>query len=400
MIPDSIYQHLSKAGINFTHLLPTSTGLAKSIFDATSSVREYFEDVGYHIYSQQGKGPEHKIVRPAVYAGPSNTLSVDVRLYRPKTKDGDPRIWFGGLKKHIMPEDLLILTVFEDKLHIFNATQRDLLSDLQATGSILANISGHELTVSKDAELLLESIHDIYNRGFVRSLRKGDTGVGFTLEELLGIKANSSQDPDIFGIELKAGRMINGRSRPKSQLFSKTPDWKNSPYTAWETITKYGYSRGENATPSPFSNYCLRCSIDAVRTNSQGLLLEVRTNEATLWAKHIHTAEDVFIWGMDQLKAQLLKKHSETFWIGAEVGRSDDEQEMFRYSNVIHTKSPSVSSFERLLGDGGISVDLTMSVKNVSTKRVRDHGYLFKVKHPRFTELFPVIQEVSFSNTH
>jgi hypothetical protein len=42
--------------------------------------------------------------------------------------------------------------------------------------------------------------------GFVPSLRKGATGIGYTLETLLGINENNYATPDIEGAELKAHR--------------------------------------------------------------------------------------------------------------------------------------------------------------------------------------------------
>jgi hypothetical protein len=397
VLNSNIDSQLSKAGIEYASLYLTATGLDKCICDATQTVRDYFEQTNYHFYSEQKQGTENKIVHPAIYVGSDGALKTDVRLYRPNTKKGDPRIWFGGIKKNLRQDDILVLTIFEGVLYVFNASQRDLIKDLNDQNSLLRSISAEELAISDDANLLMSSLRDIYQMGFVKSLRKGDTGVGYTLEELLGIKANSSKEPDIFGIELKAGRLIRGKSRPKSQLFSKTPDWQNSPKSAWASITSYGYPRGQSEVDSPYSNYCLRCTIDSSRENTQGLILEVRADDACLWARHLPTEEDVFLWGMHQLKDQLSKKHRETFWVGADVKKTDNGHEEFRYSTVLHTRKPSLTAFERLLGDGGISVDLTMKVKNAGNKTVRDHGYLFKVKTPRFTELFPIIQDVSLS---
>jgi len=44
----------------------------------------------------------------------------------------------------------------------------------------------------------------IKEMGFIPSQRKGPTGVGYTLETLLGIDENNNASPDIEGAELKA----------------------------------------------------------------------------------------------------------------------------------------------------------------------------------------------------
>lgn len=53
----------------------------------------------------------------------------------------------------------------------------------------------------------IDSFNDIKSQGFVRTHRKGPTGIGKTLEDLLGIQENNIQGPD-FGIyELKSTRI-------------------------------------------------------------------------------------------------------------------------------------------------------------------------------------------------
>ena len=46
----------------------------------------------------------------------------------------------------------------------------------------------------------------IKRKGFVPSMRKGPTGIGYTLETLLNIDENNFSHPDIEGAELKAHR--------------------------------------------------------------------------------------------------------------------------------------------------------------------------------------------------
>ena len=49
---------------------------------------------------------------------------------------------------------------------------------------------------------LKETLSDINRRGYIVSLRKGNTGIGYTLETLLGVAENNLRSPDL-GIELK-----------------------------------------------------------------------------------------------------------------------------------------------------------------------------------------------------
>ena len=49
-------------------------------------------------------------------------------------------------------------------------------------------------------------LKDIEKRGFITSKRKSNTGIGYTLETLLGIKENNIKLPDLGKIELKSKR--------------------------------------------------------------------------------------------------------------------------------------------------------------------------------------------------
>jgi hypothetical protein len=75
----------------------------------------------------------------------------------------------------------------------------------------------------------------IKDLGFVRTKRSGATGIGYTLESLLGISENNKAKSDIEGAELKAHRTnVNGLI----SLFTfNNKVWKMSPLDA---VKKYG----------------------------------------------------------------------------------------------------------------------------------------------------------------
>ncbi|MDR1593690.1 MAG: MvaI/BcnI family restriction endonuclease, partial [Prevotellaceae bacterium] len=66
--------------------------------------------------------------------------------------------------------------------------------------------------------------------GFVSTLRKGPTGIGYTLETLLGINENNNAQPDIDGAELKAHR-TKGNSLITLFTFNNKV-WEMSPLDA------------------------------------------------------------------------------------------------------------------------------------------------------------------------
>lgn len=55
-----------------------------------------------------------------------------------------------------------------------------------------------------DSFLLLKNkFESIKNKGWIKSLRRGSTGVGYTFESLLGKDEDSYSLPDFNGIEIK-----------------------------------------------------------------------------------------------------------------------------------------------------------------------------------------------------
>ena len=76
---------------------------------------------------------------------------------------------------------------------------------------------------------------EIKELGVVPTKREGPTGVGYTLETLLGISENNDAHPDIEGAELKAHR-TNGNSMITLFTFNNKA-WEMPPL---EAVKKYG----------------------------------------------------------------------------------------------------------------------------------------------------------------
>lgn len=366
-------------------IVPTETGLKKSILDATASVRQYLHDFRYHDYGQQRSGPDAKIVKTAYLVYPDRIEEASVSMYRPETKNGDPRIWFSKLGGYAAPFNLLALHVHDGRLFVINCSQAGFAATLRDPSTPIGAIAQRaSKRVDPNAAELLFMIQQISKRGFLTTLRPGDTGVGMTLETLLGISANANTSPDYKGIEIKAKR-LRGKNPTRHTLFSQVPDWSLSPIgSAWNLLSAYGYQRSGKLR--------LNHQVTARAPNSLGFQLEV--DPGNDWLKQNHydagnkSSRHVVTWQMPLLRQRLLEKHPQTFWVGARCrGRGASEE--FHYTQVEHTGTPRVRNFEALLEGGLISVDYLMSQKDPARPVVRDHGYLFKIGPSDFEALFP-----------
>ena len=87
----------------------------------------------------------------------------------------------------------------------------------------------------KEIKLIEKKLPEIEAMGFVPTMRKGNTGVGYTLEELFGIEENNSSGADLNGvIEFKAAR--KGKSC-RTTGFCQNLLWN---YRIRDIIKKYG----------------------------------------------------------------------------------------------------------------------------------------------------------------
>lgn len=355
-------------------LFITKMGLKKSIFDATEPVRRYFEETGFHSYGNQGQGEGHKVIKPCKVVGDDALFETQISLYRPETKNGDPRLYIYSAGRYVGPDDILSLVVKDGTLYVFNLSRLNPLQDLVQEFGFISYI----LNETKNAaDELLARFREISKRELIGDV-KADTAVGRAIETALGIHANSSRKPDFKGIEIKASRSAKKTSR--ANLFAKTPDWEISTYNGSKALLdRFGYMRGiENK---------LYCTVSAKTPNSQGLFLRLADEMLQeRFKKEEGADEPVCVWRLKTLHESLIEKHRETFWVKVQALKSFTV-EAFRVIGVTHTSRPSTFNFDALLETGDITVDHL--IKRVPGKdTAKDKGYLFKVKEEKRDQLF------------
>jgi len=381
---EKVAAEFAKHGVEAGYFVPTDTGMTKSIVDAHEGIRRFLKSKSLHDFDQQKQGPDHKRLVTVKLVLPNRTIDRELSLYRPQTKKGDPRMWIRRLGEYASPFNLIALIVDSSgTVYAVNCSRLDIWTSRSRAGSPLNEIL-NKAAKSDVAEELLGKLTDIAALGFVDSMRSGPTGIGFTLESLLGISANSSRAPDYKGIELKSGRMpSNGVARTRSTMFSQIPKWNISHLKSGkEILQSFGYYNAEKKRTQ------LYCSVSS-RPNSQGLFMRVDASGElieNLAVKADGTESPVVVWVLSELESALAAKHKETFWIKAQR-RTSGSKEQFHFTNVVHTRSPLINNFGLLVDTGKIEMDYTLSSK--PSGGTRDHGYLFKLWPQNFNLLFP-----------
>ena len=153
--------------------------------------------------------------------------------------------------------------------------------DLVRLGETSGVLRVTDLGKRRAIDVLRGKLAEIAALGYVRTMRSGDTGIGYTLETLLGIDANSSLLPDFEGVEIKAGRSRlparrRGRSTERVTLFAKTPEW-GALGSREGLLDEHGYFDKDG-------RWSLYMSIYAGKPNPQGWSLRNDNDTAILWA--------------------------------------------------------------------------------------------------------------------
>lgn len=391
---------LGSNGLRATILVPTETGLEKSIMDATYEVREYFKSCDFHDYSTQQQGVDFKVVQRAFIHVPGDCVETSVSLYRPETKFGDPRIWIYRLKQFARAGNVLALIVVDDVLHVLNMSTDGYRCFINPSEKLRYLLGSQQQSLP--FQELLSTLRGIAAEGWHTTDIQAATGVGMKLESLLGIKANSSRDPDYNGIEIKTSRHLSISERVT--LFSKTPDWNYTKALGGlcerEVVEKFGklVPADKHVTPLTLGEadgvqmkrqYYATVAPNA---NPQGVFSKIGNRSGQVTYETLSKSDGSLIncWKMDVLQDALSKKHRETAFIEVYSER-DGSKERFLLKSVIYRSRPILSNLIIALSSGDVSMDYTVSIK--PNGRLRNHGYLFKMQHNKLDILFASSQE-------
>lgn len=367
-------------------LVPTPTGYHKSIMDATAPVRQLLYDMHIHDYETQPQGQDYKVYVPTYLVTPEGLEETMTSLYRPETKQGDPRIWIYKLQHYCVPDNLLALTVSDGCIYVYNLSNPEISDSLFNGGFCYEILTEATAEIDQIADELLQRIQEIHDAGFLRSITAGDPGVGDTLENALGIMRNNEQTPDYHGIELKSSRTTI-HTPTRNTLFTQVPDWSIA-MSERQILDTFGYIGTDHT--GTIERLQLYCTITSRATNPQGLFLYY--NERNDFVEVIDDRPDigrrrvVTAWHMQLLRDRLLEKHPATFWVKATT-RIQDGWEYFRYDHIKYTRNPNVYLFASLIEQGVVTVDFLVHEKPNGS--IRNHGYPFKIMPANIDLLFP-----------
>lgn len=218
------------------------------------------------------------------------------------------------------------------------------------------------------------SFKELKNKGFVRSLRKGPTGIGYTFETLMEIEENNLALPDIENIEIKAHR-DNSNSMITLFTFNKKA-WQINPLDA---IKKYGSFDQNNRLGLYYTM--------SLTPNSAGLFLIV--NDEQIFVQHT-SGEVIVKWDLSNLVERFVQKIPALLFISAHTEERDGVEYFHFYRGQL-MKDTSQNLLSELFKTGNLLVDLRLHDKGTIT---RNHGTGFRVSENNLPQLFKEIKDI------
>lgn len=226
-----------------------------------------------------------------------------------------------------------------------------------------------------------QKLHEISQKGYIPTIRKGDTGVGQTLEQNLGLSENNLSLPDIGGeVELKAFRK---NTDSMLTLFTKEPISDLGRGRDRYLLETFGYrSLDSNKT------YDLYTTVSSTNYNSQGFRLAILNDKLLLL--HNEISLNVY-WPYELLKNVFEQKIPALVVVLADTsGYEFDER--FHYNEAYFLKGFSFDGFMSAIQSGNIKVDLRMHLK--ANNAPRNHGTAFRVVKSKLYTCFDLKQRI------
>lgn len=221
---------------------------------------------------------------------------------------------------------------------------------------------------------LKAKLQQIKNAGFVKTHRRGDTGIGKTLEDLLGIKENNIPLPDIGEIaELKSYRK---NAKSMMTLFTLEPLPKGGDRDRL-LLDNFGYSKRNNQRSKE-----LHSTLSSKRYNNQNLKLSVEKDKIRVKGKGRRL--NIF-WDIKSLRNKFEEKLPALIYVLADT-KIIRGIEYFHFNEAYLLEDFDFELFKKRVKADDIVVDFRMYYRPNGS--VRNHGTGFRVKIRRIDDCF------------
>ena len=247
--------------------------------------------------------------------------------------------------------------------------------------------------INKNIKLLNKKFLEIKNMGWVKSKRKGTTGIGYTFEELLNKPEENFPIPDFNGIEIKTG---GKNTRRDIHLFSSAPDGDS--LFPIERILKYvGYPDKDFNEVKIFNMNFNAKNFKNIGIFKEGkIVVNRKEQKIDFIARKIENQKYFKIdtsWSFKMLEDKLNLKLKYLARIIADV-KIIDGIEYFNYQKITFYKLKDFNTFINLIENGYIEVNFNIGVFKSGPRigKIHDRGVGFSINERNINLLFDKIE--------
>jgi hypothetical protein len=232
-------------------------------------------------------------------------------------------------------------------------------------------------------DLFIERFKTIALQGWVRTHRAGPTGIGKTLEDLLGIKENNIQGPDFGTYELKSMRKD---ANSMLTLITKSPDMPAKANTALRQ--KFGYSSSVYDNEEKVLHATLSSQRYSPIANTGHSLKVVCNAESINIVSEDGTIEAQ--WKIATLISKMDTKLGDQFVLVRALNRGIGAEEDFKFEEAYLLDGFNSSGIIKLVNDGKILVDLRIGQyhEGKNKGKTHDHGTGFRIFERDYIYIF------------
>ncbi|RSJ17921.1 hypothetical protein D8830_06315 [Streptococcus intermedius] len=395
-----VINNLHKYNSNdYTVIRLTQTMLNKSIIDANGFLRTLLLDNDLLDF----RNLTDKVYLTANLVLGNQKHEVKISFYK-ANKRGDERFWIYGLGKFIKSSqinvnDLIYITVNNQKeLTLFNVTHSI------PQNSTIIELFGQD-KVEDSLNRLIPQIKAIARQGFHNNSKGGGKiapkDAGDTLESLLGIQTNNSQEADFEGIiELKSKS-----AKTLDTLFTLRPNFEGTPVAEFEPNDRsrvsafarlYGYDSDKHLG---YKSLYITIGSEENPQNNQGFYLEVNDRDSIVELRKQENKKSILaaFWTFKALEEELHKKHPATLWVKVE-SKMDGKIAQFKYVEAELTRSPQFMTFLSLIKSGAITYDWRGYTTPSGKYAGKNHGNAWRIKNKQRGLLFGSTEKIKLED--
>jgi len=221
---------------------------------------------------------------------------------------------------------------------------------------------------------LIKKLEQLKNQGFIRTLRKGPTGIGHLLENELGLKETNIAIPDIGGrVELKATRR-SANSLITLFTFNRGV-WR---IKQKELINKYGYKDEKE-------RQALYNIVNNKTPNTQGFYLVSDPAKHLMILKNEDEETNIAEWSTYVIAGKFMTKLDRLLLILADA-KLENGTEYFHFNEAYLLENPTPEKFLEAFDKSELMIDLRMHLKQ--SGGVRNHGTGFRISEKNLMYLY------------